>query len=66
MLRFKIEALLKMSTTLLITAHSFIVLAGLKVNANLLGVSNRGAVTLFETLYFGRKQVVKGELFDLL
>ena len=66
MLRFKIEALLKMSTTLLITAHSFIVLAGLKVNANLLGVCNRGAVTLFETLYFGRKQVVKGELFDLL
>ena len=66
MVRYKIEALLKMSTTLLITAHSFIVLAGLKVNANLLGASNRGAVTLFETLYFGRKQVVKGELFDLL
>ena len=66
MVRYKIEALLKMSTMLLITAHSFIVLAGLKVNANLLGASNRGAVTLFETLYFGRKQVVKGELFDLL
>ena len=66
MVRYKIEALLKMSTTLLITAHSFIVLAGLKVNANLLGASNRGDVTLFETLYFGRKQVVKGELFDLL
>ena len=66
MLRYKIEAPLKMSTTLLITAHSFIVLVGLKVNANLLGASNRGASTLFETLYFGRKQVVKSELFDLL
>ena len=65
MLRYKIEALLKMSTTLLNTAHSFIVLVGLKVNANLLGASNRGAVTLFETLYFGLKEVVKGELSDL-
>ena len=66
MLRYKIEALLKMSTSFLITAHSFIVLAGLKVNANLLGASNSCAVTLFETLHFGRKQIVKGELFDLL